>query len=226
MKKILTLSLAFSALVFTATAQEQREIKKDRSARTEGRAGMKGDRKGMMNDLNLTEAQKSQLKANREAYKQKIEALKAQNLTEAQMKEQRKALHAEQKAKMESILTAEQKAKMAEKRKSFGERGRSEGRKGMKGNHEDFKTKLGLTDDQAAKLKAQRTAMKAKKDAIRNDQSLSQEAKKEKMKALKADAKAQRNSILTAEQIQKLEALKKEHKGKGHKGKGFKKAKK
>lgn len=227
MKKILTLSLAFSALVFSATAQEQREIRKDKSARTEGRAGMKGDKKDMMNDLNLTEAQKTQMKASREEFKLKMAALKAQDLPEGQMKERRKALHAEQKAKMESILTTEQKAKMAEKRKSYEGKGKFEGKKGMKGKgmkgkgmkgqHGDMKAQLGLTDDQVTKLKAQKTAMKAKRDAIKNDQTLTQEAKKDKMKALKAEAKTQRKSILTAEQIQKMEALKKDHKAKGYK---------
>lgn len=213
MKKLIALSLAFSALVFTATAQEQR-LKKDKTDKTERHEGMKG---GMgMKDLNLTEAQKTQMKASRVEYKAQMDQLKAQNLPEAQFNERRKALHAAQKAKVESILTAEQKAKMAEQRKNHEGKGKFEGKNKDGGkNYDKMKEKLSLTDDQAAKLKAQRQAMKAQKDAIKNDQSLSKEAKKEKMMALKTDAKQQRNSILTAEQIKKMEEFKKDRKDKG-----------
>lgn len=210
MKKLITLSLAFSALVFTATAQEQREIKKDKKVGTERREGMKGDRKGMMNDLNLTDAQKTQMKANREEFKTKMEQLKAQNLPEAQYNERKKALHAEQKAKMESILTAEQKAKMAEKRGNF--EGKDKNKQGK--DFGKMKEELSLTDDQSAKLKAQHQALKARMEAIKNDQSLSKEAKKEKMMALKNEAKEQRKSILTAEQMKKMEEFKKDRKDK------------
>ena len=176
MKKIITLSLAFSALIFTANAQEQRDIKKDKKDRTEGREGMRGG--GMMKDLNLTDAQKTQMKASREEFKAKMDQLKSQNLTEAQMSEQKKALFAEQKAKMESILTPEQRAKMAEQRKNFegkeGKEGKFEGRDNDKqGNHYNkMKEKLGLSDDQAAKLKAQHEALEARNEAIKNDKSL------------------------------------------------------
>jgi Spy/CpxP family protein refolding chaperone len=214
MKKLITLSLAFSALVFTAAAQEQKKDNKNKTERHEGR----GDRKGIMKDLNLTDVQKTQMKANREEFKTKMEQLKAQNLPEAQYNERKKALHAEQKARMESMLTAEQKAKMAERRKNFeGKEGKFEGKNtGKQGKHfEKMKKELSLTDDQAVRLKAQNEALKIKREAIKNDQSLSKEAKKEKMMALRNEAKEQRKSILTADQIKKMEELKKDRKDKG-----------
>ena len=216
MKKLITLSLAFSALVFTASAQEQKTDKKQRSEHAKGMKGNRG-----MADLNLTDAQKTQMKANREDFKVKMEQLKAQNLPEAQYNERKKALRAEQKAKMESILTADQKAKMAEKRKNFKEgkyEGKNKGtnaRADKQGRFEKMKTELSLTDDQAAKLKAQNQALKAKREAIKNDQSLTKEAKKEKMTALRNEAKEQRKSILTVEQMKKMEQLKKDRKDKG-----------
>ena len=214
MKKIVTLSLAFSALVFSAQAQEQRDLKKDKSA-TERREGRQGGRQDMMQDLNLSEAQKTQLKANREELKVKMDQLKTQSLTEAQRSERRKAIMTEQKTKMESILSAEQKAQLAAKRSEGPQRGSFAGKKGMHGDKTlMLKEKLALTDDQTAKFKAQQEIMKQKKMAIKNDASLSADAKKTKMKALHEEAQAQRKNILTAAQLKKMEELKKENKDK------------
>jgi len=217
MKKIVTLSLAFSALVFSAQAQEQRQIKKDKN-KTERHEGRKGERKDMMKDLNLTETQKMQLKASREEMKAKMDQLKSESLTEAQRSERRKALMTEQKAKLESILTAEQKAKLAANRNQGGHKGSFEGKKKMHGDKKGMlKEKLSLSDDQAAKLKAQHEIVKQKKMAIKNDASLSAEAKKARMQALKTEANDRRKSVLTESQNQKMEEFKKEHKNKNPK---------
>ncbi|MDB5202628.1 MAG: hypothetical protein JWQ27_2037 [Ferruginibacter sp.] len=225
MKKILALSLAFSAVVFTASAQEQRAKQADQQGQHQRRGGDQ-----MMKDLNLTEAQKTQMKANREEAKQKMDALKNdKSLSDADLKTRRAALMQEQKQKMESILTADQKAKMAASRAQWeGKKGDMKGDKGkMKGDRgqmhakraEEMKAKLGLSDDQSAKLKAQHEATKAQMQAIKNDNSLSKEARKEKMKAIKENAKTQRNNILTADQQKKMDEFKKE----GHKKAGKKK---
>ncbi len=213
MKKIFT-TLALTALIFSASAQERREMKakKPGSAQHER---MKGDKKDMIKNINLTEAQKVQLKADREAYKQKISQLKSQNLTEAQYQEQVKILHAEQRAKMQALLTPEQKSQMAQMRSANDERGKFEDNKSKAGkNKGDLKEKLALSDDQAAQLKVQQEAFKIKREAIKNDPILSQEQKKERMKALMIEAKQQRTSILTPDQVRTMKDLKSEHKNK------------
>ena len=58
-----------------------------------------------------------------------------------------------------------------------------------------------------------RTDFKAQFEAVRNDKSLSDEQKKDKMKSLKEEQKNQMKSILTKEQSEKIEAARKEHKG-------------
>lgn len=212
MKKIVTLSLAFSALVFSAQAQEQRNIKKDKN-KTERHEGRKGERKDKMQDLNLSEAQKTQLKANREEFKAKMTQLKSENLTEAQRSERRKALMTEQKAKMQSILTAQQIQQLKAAKGTRGQKGAFEGKRKMHGNKQAMlKEKLALTDDQSAKLKAQHQMLKQQKLAIKNDASLSAEAKKAKMQSLRKEASAQRKAVLTTDQLAKMKELKKEHK--------------
>ncbi|MEO5985134.1 MAG: hypothetical protein ABIP80_06480 [Ferruginibacter sp.] len=214
MKKIFTVSLALTTLIFSASAQERREMKTKQPVSAQQHK-MKGDKNDMITNINLTEAQKVQLKAEREAYKQKISQLKSQNLSEGQYQEQVKMLHAEQRAKMQAILTPEQKAQMAQIKSANDERGKFEDdkRKARK-NKGNLKEKLAISDDQAEKLKAQHEALKIKKEAIKNDPALSQEQKKEKMKALMIEAKQERSIILTPGQAQIMEDLKKDHKSK------------
>lgn len=214
MKKIFTVSLALTTLIFSASAQERREMKTKQPVSAQQHK-MKGEKNDMITNINLTEAQKVQLKAEREAYKQKISQLKSQNLSEGQYQEQVKMLHAEQRAKMQAILTPEQKAQMAQIKSANDERGKFEDdkRKARK-NKGNLKEKLAISDDQAEKLKAQHEALKIKKEAIKNDPALSQEQKKEKMKALMIEAKQERSIILTPGQAQIMEDLKKDHKSK------------
>lgn len=216
MKKVLVLTVAFAIAGFSLSAQQTRTVKPNQK---EGKMHH-GQKKDMMKDLNLTEAQKAQLKTSREANKAKMEALNKQdNLTVKEMRERKMALMQEQKAQMESILTAEQKAKIAADKATMGER-----RKNMDGQRgEAMKEKLGLTNDQAAKLKAHNEATHSKIKAIQDSQNLTMDQKKTQIKALKDASKAERKNILTAEQIQKMDEMKKEGKGrKGNKGPGRK----
>ncbi|RYF90149.1 MAG: hypothetical protein EOO03_04325, partial [Chitinophagaceae bacterium] len=110
MKKILTLTLALAVAGFSVSAQQSREMKSHRKG-----AGMHhGQQKDMLKDLNLTDAQKAQMKANREANKAKMDALaKQDDITVKEMRARKMALMQEQKAQMEQLLTADQKAKIA-----------------------------------------------------------------------------------------------------------------
>ncbi len=115
MKKLLALS--FAAVIISSAAFAQTERPVDSKPRMERHKG-RHDKDKMMKELNLTTEQKAQMKAQHKEMKAQREALKAQdNLTVKEMREKQKALHAEQKSKMETVLTAEQKAKMAELKK-------------------------------------------------------------------------------------------------------------
>ena len=188
----------------SASAQERREMKGQKHGMHHGQ---KGD---MMKDLNLTDAQKAQMKADRENYKAKMEALKKdENITVKEMKARQKAIHDEQKAKMQALLTPEQKAKIASDRANMETK-----RKAMDGQRaEVMKEKLGLSNEQAEKLKAQNQEAHSKIKAIQDNESLTMDQKKEQMKAVKEASKAQRKNILTAEQIKKMEEMKKDGKG-------------
>ena len=122
MKKLLALSFAAAILTFTASAQTERS--------TEGKAKMerlsaRNEKGKMLKELDLSKEQKAQLKVQHQEMKAKREALKTQdNITVKEMREKQAALQAQQKSKMESLLTAEQKTKMAElKKQKMAERG-------------------------------------------------------------------------------------------------------
>ena len=63
---------------------------------------------------------------------------------------------------------------------------------------------LNLTKQQMSQLKEARRNMKQQKDAINNDQSLSDEQKENKLKDLRKEQKEKLNSMLTPEQMEKL----------------------
>jgi Spy/CpxP family protein refolding chaperone len=212
MKKIIAFTLFLAIAGLSASAQERREMKGEKH----GMHKMQGQKRDMMKDINLTDAQKAQLKADRELYKSKMEALrKDENITVKEMKARQKAIHDEQKAKMEALLTPEQKAKIAADRTNM-----EASRRQMDGKRAGMmKEKLGLSNEQAERLKAHNQEVHSKIKSIQDNQNLTAEQKQEQIKAVKEASKTQRKSILTDEQLKKMEEMKKDGKGmKGSKG--------
>ncbi|MBS1741775.1 MAG: hypothetical protein JST81_01965 [Bacteroidetes bacterium] len=81
----------------------------------------------------------------------------------------------------------------------------------MKGNLKEGKQArkekmkdLNLSEDQKKEIMANREEMRAKTNAIRNDQSLSEEEKNKKIEALRKEQREKRKEVLTADQKQKL----------------------
>jgi Spy/CpxP family protein refolding chaperone len=185
MKKIIALSFAFAAFTFAASAQETRKTA-DKKVKHERRHD--GNKKEMFKDLNLSDAQKTQLKSIKED----------KSLTKEQRKE-----------KMNGVFTADQKSAMAKNRTEMQAKRKEMHEKKAK----EMQEKLGLSNDQAAKLKSQREATHQQLKALKADQSLTKEQKKEKMKAIKAAAQEQRKTVLTADQLKKMDDMKKEGKG-------------
>jgi Spy/CpxP family protein refolding chaperone len=66
---------------------------------------------------------------------------------------------------------------------------------------------LGLAKDQREKMTALDQDNRAKMQAIRSDESLTEDLQKEKMMQLRTETKAKRDAILTPEQLTKFEAM-------------------
>lgn len=204
MKNIVVSILALVAFSLSASAQEKREFKH----KDHGQGGMHRQHHNMfmMKELNLTDAQKQQAKANREDFKQKMQELnKNESITVKEMRDRKAALMKEQKAKMEALLTPEQKTKLEQMKVEQKQKADERFAKHL----DKMKSDLGLTETQLTQLKTQRQDMRAKFEALKNNESLSREQKKEQFMALKEEAKEAHKKIFTPEQLKKMEEMKK-----------------
>ena len=213
MKKIITATLAF--VLFAGAAQAQT---KDSSHHR------KGGHEMMAKQLNLTADQQAKLKSIREQEHKDMKALKEnKSLTADQLKTQRTELHKKYRAQSESVFTPEQKQQLAKlksehkgkngKGKGFkkdGQANRSNGHKGFQ-RGEGFQKELNLTQDQKDKMAKLRAESKTSFESIRKDQSLTDDQKKAKMQELRKQQSEQMKSILTAEQLEKMNFFRKEH---------------
>jgi Spy/CpxP family protein refolding chaperone len=218
MKKIILSALVLS-LTFTIKAQEIPERKTERPEMMHGKHKGHNSMAGM-EKLNLTDAQKEQFKTQKESFHKQMEELKKNdNITVKEWKSRMENLKKDQKTRMQGILTSDQKAqleKMKTEHKAMNEID-------AKARMEKMKLHLGLTDEQAAKMKKNHTEMAEKMKALREDDKMDSERKKEKMKELKEKQKEQMKSILTDEQMKKLQEGRKQHHGGMHDGKPGKK---
>ncbi|MGQ0739334.1 MAG: hypothetical protein ACT4OJ_09765 [Bacteroidota bacterium] len=210
MKKIIAAALAFS-LVLAVKAQEIPE-------RKTGRPGMHERHKrhhGMdMKQLNLTDAQKEQFKKEKENFRKELGELKKnENITVKEWKSRMESLRKSHKSTVDGILTPEQKGQL-EKMKAEG-KARQEGM--IKKRGEEMKTRLGLTDDQSAKLEKSRKETGEKIKAIRDNKSLPDEKKREEIKEIMKGQKEAMKSILTKEQLEKMKEERKHKPGMYHK---------
>jgi len=210
MKKLLVSLLAITVISFSAIAQEKRAMKHHDEKMLKG--GKKGPDK-MMKELNLSDAQKSQVKAIREDHRKQMQALKQNDkMTVKELKDRKEAIRKDEKAKIDGLLTSEQKAKMADLKVQREAREKVHYDKKMV----EMKSKLSLTDDQVARLKSLHESNDAKMKSIKEDQTLNRDAKKQQLEALRNKAQEERKTILNADQLKKMEEMKKGG-GKGRK---------
>ena len=193
--------MAFAITASSVFAQQKRDFKKHHGKQ----------KHDMAQQLGLSDQQKQQAKQYKEEYKkQLVELNKNENLTVKEQRDRKATLRKAQKAKMEGLLTAEQKTKRSQLQAEHKAKAEEHYAKKL----DKMKSKLSLTDEQVKTMKDQRTAMHERSKSIKENEALSREQKKEQLMALKATVKEQHKKIFTAEQLQKMEAMKKEKMGK------------
>ncbi len=198
-------SLLVLSMAVAANAQEIPERKTERPHMMEGKRHH-GDMD--MKKLDLTEDQKAKFKSQNESFHQQMEELKKNdNITVKEWRAKAESLRKEHKARIEGLLTPDQKQKL-EKMKVEG-RQREEGM--MKERAERMKTRLGLSEEQSAKMESNRKEMGEKMKAIRENSSLGDDQKREQMKELHKKQQENMKSILTEEQLKKLKEAHREH---------------
>lgn len=229
MKKIIAGLFAIAAFTFSAGAQTndndgQGGWNKDRQGNHQGHGDM--GMRGQFEKLNLTDAQKQQMKSINEDFRTKMQALnKNGNITVNDSRAQREALMQERTNKISAILTPEQRTQFSQMIAQRGQDGNREGRWGQRDGEragqfggdrmgqrggdriEEMKTTLGLTDDQVAKIKAGGESFRQRAEVIHNNQSLSEDQRKQQMESLRKDREANLKSFLTADQIAKYDQM-------------------
>lgn len=213
MKRILTGALALVLLAGAAQAQS----KQDTSFHHR-----KGGHEMMMKQLNLTSAQQAQLKSIHENERKEMQALQNNTSSVAadQLRAQRKALHKKYHDQVQNILTPAQKDQLKKLHEQRKERGNEKAQwrkdKAVTGRGE-WQKMLNLTPGQQDQLTTMRTDLKSQVQSIRNDQSLTQDQKREKIHTLMKDQQEKFKSVLTQDQIEKLQSLRKERQAKNTK---------
>lgn len=204
MKRILTTALAI--VLFVGASQAQTTPEKGRHH---------GQGKEMMQSLNLTEAQKAQLKSIREAQKKEMETLGGNGSQVTP--EQRKALHEKYRAQFEAVLTPAQKEELKKHKDEWkADRGQKGfGKRGDFGQQAAFfKKELNLSADQETKLKGIFQDFQTKSKDIRANNSLTQEQKRAQMQSLAKQYMDQGKAVLNADQLKKLDEMKSKRKDK------------
>lgn len=193
-------------LAFGASAQEKQKGK-------HGSYKAKHHREYLTKDLNLSDDQKQKMKEARENHhKQMSELNKNENITVKEMRDRKTSLSKEYRASIDGILTQEQKNKIQDQRNKSIEKRRDMQAKRV----EKMKKDLALTDDQSSKLKTLNDSYRSKFDNLRKDESIDRAAKKEQFQALHQQQKEDLKTVLTQEQIQKLDEMKKSRGGRHH----------
>jgi Spy/CpxP family protein refolding chaperone len=165
---------------------------------------------GNMQQLNLTEEQKSEMKTINDDFKKQMSELqKNEDITVREWKSKMKDIREDHQKKVQQVLTDEQKAKM----EKFRQDRKGKMHKRGKHNIDSLKKDLNLSAEQEAALKQQRTDMMQKMKAIKEDKSLTDEQKKAEIKKFREQQHQSLKSILSEEQINKLQ----QHKSHGRK---------
>lgn len=198
------LAACIIAAGFTAIAQDEAKKSKCKERKAQ-----------MMESLDLSDDQRAEIEALREEMKDKRATLKAdESLDEASRKEEMKSLHAEKKAAMNEILSEEQQAQLKEMKKL-----RKAERKDLTPEEvaEKQTAKMkevidNLTAEQEERLYALNMKVAMKIDAIKKNDSMTDEKKKEFIKGNKKDKRRMLETILTTEQLKQWDDHKAENK--------------
>lgn len=160
----------------------------------------------MAEKLKLSEDQQQKAKALNEQFRKNMMDLrKNEDITVREWKNQMQSFHKKHREDMQALLSKEQKMqieKMKLERKQMREID-------AKARMEKMKIHLGLSNEQADKLKNQRAELMQQMKALHENQSLDQEKKREEMRTLMQKQREEMKSILTEEQLNKMKEMRK-----------------
>lgn len=206
MKRIALAIVAFVLAFPALQAQQKAGNEMNRSPKTyrqqQGKQGMQHNR---YKDLNLTQEQQDALAKINNDYRTGVADLKKKEsaITMKEYKTQMQSLRTKRQSEMDKMLTTDQKAQLQKAREE------NRGRPGMKGKgmRGGMNTNLDLSKEQSAQMKTLRESSQKKIAAIRENQQLTDAQKKEQIMAVHKQQREDMKSILTPEQMKKMEGF-------------------
>lgn len=200
--------IAATALLMVAGSL-QAQTKKEGKERIKGSHHRNIGAKKQFADINLSDEQKKKTKELNESYqKQFAELRKNSSMTVGDYRTKTAALKKEQHEKMQALLTPEQKTQIATQRKNREQKMKD----GQARQFDKMKSTLGLTEEQSKKLKESQAGLQDKIKSIRENKTLSDDQKREQVRAISKEQHEKLKAVLTPEQLQKMKS--------GRKGKG------
>lgn len=216
MKRVLISAVLSTAMIMTtgivATAQTTDTQSGTNAANTpkaQGNYGHHGARGGhmrhmMISKLNLTQQQQDQLKPIFQKQREQAQAIRQDStLTADQKKQKFDALRQDTHAQINSVLTPEQQQQWAQMK--------AEGKQRMAANRQKMGArlaeKLNLSQAQQDQIKPIMQQQREQAKAIWQDNTLTQDQKREKMQTLRQNTQTQLNAILTPEQQQQWQQM-------------------
>ena len=152
----------------------------------------------------FTPEQRKQVQAIDADYRKQQKTLYNNNsMTLGEYKSKLVALQKQKKDKIMALITPEQKALMAQRKKKIEENAQVRGAARL----EKMRIELNLTDTQASAIKTQQQAMRKQiKDIMEND-NLLMDQKRDEMKSLIAKNKGNLKTVLTPQQYEQFENM-------------------
>jgi Spy/CpxP family protein refolding chaperone len=203
MKKLLIaiMIVAFAGSVNAQNGRKDNNHRKDQLHRKEIAKQKVINRHHSRENLNLTTEQSTRIKAINETFRKDMELLRQEQLTVQERNDKKHELQKKHVQEIQAVLTAEQKDQLAKNKKDQKEKIANE----RKEKSKDVSRDLNLSDDQRQKLALLRENYKTKAEALRNDNSLTKEQKRERLQQLMNQQREEMKTILTDDQIKQLQ---------------------
>lgn len=205
MKKIILGLFAITLVVSGAFAQDSTKARVKKNHGDKSFHARPNHNLDHFKSLNLTKEQQDKAAVINKEFRTGIQELKKKEatITVKDYKAQQQALNKKRQEQFQQILTPSQKEQAAKMKAEKGKRGPAMAKK----HQQKMKQELGLTDDQSAKLNTLRQDTRKQVESIRNNQALTEDQKKEQTMAAFKKQREEMKSVLTPEQVKKMEAM-------------------
>jgi Spy/CpxP family protein refolding chaperone len=175
------------------------------SGQSKGKRGQGPQEKGAgMKSLNLTAEQQKQMKDLQTNFREQLKALhENENMTVKEQRDRRDKMMKQHRSDVEKLLTPEQRKQMADRKASRERMAKLKSDMQL----EKIGTKLNLSADQVATLRANREKNMAQMKAIRDNENLDRSARQKQMQSLKKQHDESLAKVLNKEQLAQFKDL-------------------